>query len=249
MFLEILKNSQENTCARVSSFEALTLFKKRLWHECFPVNFVKFLKAPFLQNSWTTASWNLSLPSYMDKKEKFTMFWILHVLKVKVLWNFLVTKATLHSCSFKRGVLKICSKFTGQNPCRSVISIKMQSSFIIIPLWHGCSPVSLLHILTTSSYKNTSGGLLFQCYIMNVISFTCWCNCVVLCVCVCVCVCMCVCVMGNVFLYAGIINPLLPIDTPLKTSENIWISGHKERPCVMKMKWNGSTYTEKQALI
>ena len=28
-----------------------TLLKKRLWHRCFPVNFVKFLRAPFLQNT------------------------------------------------------------------------------------------------------------------------------------------------------------------------------------------------------
>ena len=27
------------------------LFKKRLWHRCFPVNFVKFLRTPFLQNT------------------------------------------------------------------------------------------------------------------------------------------------------------------------------------------------------
>ena len=26
-----------------------TLLKKRLWHKCFPVNFVKFLRAPFSQ--------------------------------------------------------------------------------------------------------------------------------------------------------------------------------------------------------
>ena len=39
--LEILQNSQENTCARV----------KRLWHRCFPVNFVKFVRTPFLQNT------------------------------------------------------------------------------------------------------------------------------------------------------------------------------------------------------
>ena len=58
----------------------------------------------------------------------------------------------------------------------------------------------------------------------------------VLCCVVCCVVCVCVCVLGNVFLYAGIINPLLPVDTPLKTSENIWISGLKERPSVMKMK-------------
>ena len=28
-----------------------TLLKKRPWHRCFPANFVKFLKTPFLQNN------------------------------------------------------------------------------------------------------------------------------------------------------------------------------------------------------
>ena len=28
-----------------------TLLKKRLWHRCFPVNFAKFSRAPFLQNT------------------------------------------------------------------------------------------------------------------------------------------------------------------------------------------------------
>ena len=28
-----------------------TLLKKRLWHRCFPVNFAKFLRIPFLQNT------------------------------------------------------------------------------------------------------------------------------------------------------------------------------------------------------
>ena len=59
-----------------------------------------------------------------------------------------------------KGVLKICNKFTREHPCRSVISIKLQSSFIEITLRHGCSPVNLLHIFRTHFYKNTSGGLL-----------------------------------------------------------------------------------------
>ena len=41
-----------------------------------------------------------------------------------------------------KGFLKICSKFTGEHPCRSMISI---SNFIEITLRHGCSPVNLLH--------------------------------------------------------------------------------------------------------
>ena len=28
-----------------------TLLKKRLWHKCFSVNFLKFLRTPFLQNT------------------------------------------------------------------------------------------------------------------------------------------------------------------------------------------------------
>ena len=45
-----------------------------------------------------------------------------------------------------KGVLKICSRFTGEHPCRSAISKKLQSDFIEITLRHECSPVNLLHI-------------------------------------------------------------------------------------------------------
>ena len=41
-----------------------------------------------------------------------------------------------------KGVLKIWSKFTGEHPCRSAISIKLQSNVIEITLPHGCSPVN-----------------------------------------------------------------------------------------------------------
>ena len=44
MFLKISQNSLENTCARFSC----NFIKKRLWHTCFPVNFAKFLRTPFL---------------------------------------------------------------------------------------------------------------------------------------------------------------------------------------------------------
>ena len=51
------------------------------------------------------------------------------------------------------------SKFTGEHPCRSVISLKLQSNFIEIALRHRCSPVNLLHIFRTPFPKNTSGWL------------------------------------------------------------------------------------------
>ena len=56
------------------------------------------------------------------------------------------------------GVLKICSKFTGEHLCQSVISIKLLSNFIEIALRHGCSPVNLPHIFRASFPKNISGG-------------------------------------------------------------------------------------------
>ena len=77
------------------------------------------------------------------------------------------TKLTIDRSSHQKvllgkGVLKICSKFTGEHPCQSVISIKLQANFIEIALQHGCSPVNLLHIFTTSFLKNTSGWLLLN---------------------------------------------------------------------------------------
>ena len=50
--LKILQNSQENICARVSySIQLQKKKKKRLWHRCFSVNFVKFLRMSFLRNT------------------------------------------------------------------------------------------------------------------------------------------------------------------------------------------------------
>ena len=54
MFLKISQNSQENTCARDSFLNKVAglawpaaLWKKRLWHRCFPVNVAKFLRTFF----------------------------------------------------------------------------------------------------------------------------------------------------------------------------------------------------------
>ena len=63
--------------------------------------------------------------------------------------------------SLKKGALNICSKFTGEHPCQSVISIKLQNNFLEITLRHGCSPVNLQHIFRTPFTKNTSGRLVF----------------------------------------------------------------------------------------
>ena len=58
-----------------------------------------------------------------------------------------------------QGVLKICSKCTGEHLCRKAISVKLPSTFIEVTLLHGCFPVNFLHIFKTPFPKNTSGGL------------------------------------------------------------------------------------------
>ena len=62
----------------------------------------------------------------------------------------------------RKGVLKICSKFTGEHPCLSVISIKLKYNFIEIILRHECSTVNFLRISRTPFTKNTSGRLLLD---------------------------------------------------------------------------------------
>ena len=70
VFLEISQNLQENTYARVSFLMKLqasgltpaTLLKKTLWHQCFPVNFAKFLRIPFLKNTSGGCFYNRTSP-------------------------------------------------------------------------------------------------------------------------------------------------------------------------------------------
>ena len=61
----------------------------------------------------------------------------------------------------EKSALKISSKFTGEQPCRSVISIKLFRNFIEITICNGCYPVNLLHIFRTPFSKNISGGYFY----------------------------------------------------------------------------------------
>ena len=62
----------------------------------------------------------------------------------------------------RKAVLRKWSKFTGERPCQSDISIKLLCNFIEIAFQHGCFPVNLLHFFRTSFPKNTSGRLLLK---------------------------------------------------------------------------------------
>ena len=107
-----------------------------------------------------------------DKLQNFTHFSETLMVLLSILGNFWYQKINSEICSIEsylmtprrkerwikvrsshskvfvgKGVLKIYRKFTGEHPCRSVISIKLQSNFIEIALRHRCTPVNLLYIL------------------------------------------------------------------------------------------------------
>ena len=73
----------------------------------------------------------------------------------------------------EKGVLKLCSKITGEHPCWSVISMKLLCNLIEITLRHGCSPVDLLHIFRTPFPRNTSGWLLLNFHNQTICSNQC----------------------------------------------------------------------------
>ena len=58
VFLIISQKRQENTCARASFLRAATSLKKKLWHRYFSVNFVKFLRTSFLENTSGGCFWS-----------------------------------------------------------------------------------------------------------------------------------------------------------------------------------------------
>ena len=70
-----------------------------------------------------------------------------------------------------KSVVKICSKFTGEHPYRSAISMKLLCNFIEIAPRHGCSPLNLLYIFRTTFPKNTSGPLLVPLSIFCFLTF------------------------------------------------------------------------------
>ena len=62
-----------------------------------------------------------------------------------------------------KGVLKICSKFTGEHSCRGAISIKLQSFYIELALRHWCCPVNLQNTFSKHLFLRTSQGGYFFC--------------------------------------------------------------------------------------
>ena len=65
----------------------------------------------------------------------------------------------------RKDVLKICSKFTRNHPCRSVISTKLQSNLIEITLRYGCFPANVSeHLFLRTSLEG--------CFCNNILLFS-----------------------------------------------------------------------------
>ena len=60
-----------------------TLLKKRLWHRCFPVNFAKFLRIPFLQKTY----WRLLLNPPQTKVPDSFRVYLMNVAKSSKIWG------------------------------------------------------------------------------------------------------------------------------------------------------------------
>ena len=69
---------------KVAGLRPATLLKKRLWRRCFPANFVKFLRTPFL----TERLWWLLLPFYFTSNATSTI-----IIPIGT-FNIIITSAT-----------------------------------------------------------------------------------------------------------------------------------------------------------
>ena len=149
------------------------IFKQELFHNYNTYNlanlngpsFPNFLSSHIVVSfsSLITASLSFTVPP----SNMFHLFFAISVLNSLCTIGSSFVRLHFQDVFLRKGVLKIYSKFTGEHPCRSAISIKLQSKFIEIALWHGCSHVNLLYIFRTPYSKNTSGRMFLQLDFQN----------------------------------------------------------------------------------
>ena len=107
---------------KVADLSPATLLKKRLWRRWFPVNFVRFLRTPFLkEHLW----WLLLKLFGMVQNENLTEEIDLQEFHVKTLfWNYKRLSIQLRSSRpellCEKGVLKSFVKFREKHLCRSL---------------------------------------------------------------------------------------------------------------------------------
>ena len=110
MFIEIgvvrnfTKLTGKNLCQtlffnnNVACLRLATLLKKRLWHKCFPVNFVKFLRIPCLQN--TAGHLFLLLVKNFNSEFSKGIHDILQVFRIHDQLYLMTNRVNLHESKF-----------------------------------------------------------------------------------------------------------------------------------------------------
>ena len=144
MFLEISKNSEKNTCNRVSfliscRLRPVTLLKKRLWHRPFPVNFAKYLRTPFFHRTpQGDCFWIYGVVFYRQKiPQKAPWYFFDRVLNNVMLSDFFVnnsvtlsprSEAVAQRCSIRKVFSEISQNSQGNTFARVSFLIKLQPS-------------------------------------------------------------------------------------------------------------------------
>ena len=94
--LSFAKSTGKHLCQslffnKVAFKKPATLFKKRLWHRCFPVNFAKFLRTPILKN----------ICKLLLRSHTYCRHWFLHASKIsKIHYNLFTLKINVISLLF-----------------------------------------------------------------------------------------------------------------------------------------------------
>ena len=113
--------STNQTCSIKTDLKPATLFKKRLWHRFFLVNFAKFL---------TTLSYRTPLSDCFE----LYMFYVLRDMGRQSSQNLLFrlwfhsSRTSRQEVLYKKGLLKNFTKFKGKHPCQSLFLIKLLAS-------------------------------------------------------------------------------------------------------------------------
>ena len=92
---------------------SLSLLKERLWHGLFPVNFAKFLKTLFLQN--TSSQLLLFVVTIADFWHASIRIWTCAQLKIRYYWIKLLRSDYYCTTTYPRDILNI------QNPVKHLI--------------------------------------------------------------------------------------------------------------------------------
>ena len=154
-----MQNSQENNCVRVSF-----LIKGTFFYKGFPMNFAKFLRTTFLQNTSGGCFWKIVTKiAFINPFHTTTLFLYLPKKHQKTC-DFLVFSGDIgrEKQPSVGAFMKICCGNMLQIYRRTTMRKSDLLNFIEITFRYGCSTVNLLHIFRTPFYKNIYGRLLLK---------------------------------------------------------------------------------------